>query len=153
MDPARQTDYMFHLDDSAVSGYLYKKTRDGRWQKRWFETNGVYLTYYKSRKMEKLLAALSLPQVGEVKLMSPDQDPDRLEGLFTIELNTRIYTLRAKSAEEAESWVNMLNKLRLEGIKAANTPQSPMQAPQIEAPPAPDKSDWVKSGNSCFGCC
>lgn len=28
----------------SMSGYLNKKTRDGRWQKRWFETNGVYLT-------------------------------------------------------------------------------------------------------------
>lgn len=27
--------------------YLQKKTRDGRWQKRWFETNGCFLTYYK----------------------------------------------------------------------------------------------------------
>jgi hypothetical protein len=50
-------------DEVSLSGYLYKKTRDGRWQKRWFETSGVYLTYYKSKKMEKLLAALSLPQV------------------------------------------------------------------------------------------
>ncbi len=33
--------------ESALSGYLYKKTRDGRWQRRWFETNGFYLTYYK----------------------------------------------------------------------------------------------------------
>ena len=69
-------------DPNSFSGYLSKKTRDGRWQKRWFETNGnsntngsclelspqsscstgLYLTYYKSRKMEKLLAALSLPQ-------------------------------------------------------------------------------------------
>ena len=32
-------------DESMLNGYLYKKTRDGRWQKRWFETNGVYLTY------------------------------------------------------------------------------------------------------------
>jgi hypothetical protein len=24
----------------SISGYLYKKTRDGRWQRRWFETNG-----------------------------------------------------------------------------------------------------------------
>jgi len=31
---------------------------------RWFETNGCFLTYYKSRKMTKLLAALNLPQVG-----------------------------------------------------------------------------------------
>ena len=30
--------------DSIMSGYLNKKTKDGRWQKRWFETNGVYLT-------------------------------------------------------------------------------------------------------------
>ena len=30
--------------ETAMSGYLNKKTRDGRWQKRWFETNGVYLT-------------------------------------------------------------------------------------------------------------
>lgn len=37
-----------HLQEEPVlSGYLYKKTRDGRWQRRWFETNGVYLTYYK----------------------------------------------------------------------------------------------------------
>lgn len=37
-----------HIDEEPVlSGYLHKKTRDGRWQRRWFETNGVYLTYYK----------------------------------------------------------------------------------------------------------
>ena len=35
---------------------------------RWFETNGCFLTYYKSKKMEKLLAALNLPQVGEIKV-------------------------------------------------------------------------------------
>lgn len=41
-----------HLQEEAVlSGYLYKKTRDGRWQRRWFETNGVYLTYYKVKQM------------------------------------------------------------------------------------------------------
>ena len=31
-------------DGAVLNGYLNKKTRDGRWQKRWFETNGVYLT-------------------------------------------------------------------------------------------------------------
>jgi len=37
-------------DIVAISGYLQKKTRDGRWQKRWFETNGCFLTYYKVRQ-------------------------------------------------------------------------------------------------------
>lgn len=35
-------------DIVTISGYLQKKTRDGRWQKRWFETNGCFLTYYKA---------------------------------------------------------------------------------------------------------
>mmetsp|Transcript_96747 Transcript_96747/g.276257 ORF Transcript_96747/g.276257 Transcript_96747/m.276257 type:complete len:158 (+) Transcript_96747:742-1215(+) len=59
-----------------VHGYLYKKTRDGRWQKRWFETNGCFLTYYKNKKMTKLLAALNLPQVGEITLLPPDHPDD-----------------------------------------------------------------------------
>ena len=67
-------------DEVSLSGYLYKKTRDGRWQKRWFETSGVYLTYYKSKKMEKLLAALSLPQVGGIRIISADEDPEKIEG-------------------------------------------------------------------------
>ena len=68
------------VDEVSLSGYLYKKTRDGRWQKRWFETSGVYLTYYKSKKMEKLLAALSLPQVGGIRIISADEDPEKIEG-------------------------------------------------------------------------
>lgn len=39
-------------DIVTISGYLQKKTRDGRWQKRWFETNGCFLTYYKARGVE-----------------------------------------------------------------------------------------------------
>ena len=29
------------------AGYLQKKAKTGKWQKRWFETNAHYLTYYK----------------------------------------------------------------------------------------------------------
>lgn len=50
-----------------------------------------------SKKMEKLLAALNLPQVGEIRLV--DQDDESYEeendgSLFTIELNDRVYTMR-----------------------------------------------------------
>ena len=73
-----------------ISGYLLKLTRDGKWQRRyahapslmsapvasgfshhpdrWFETNGCFLTYYKSKKMTKLLAALNLPQAPAPRL-------------------------------------------------------------------------------------
>lgn len=53
---------------TKMSGYLMKKSTAGDWQKRYFETNGCFLTYYKSQKMSKLLAALSLPQVGDIRL-------------------------------------------------------------------------------------
>lgn len=156
-------DHTIH-DENSISGYLYKKTRDDRWQKRWFETNGVYLTYYKSRKAEKLLAALSLPQVGEIKLIKPDEDPDGLDGLFCLELNNRIYMLRAKSNDESRLWVNMLNKLRTDGIQATinpttvGIPSPTIPTPEVATTPLESKgkdgkSEWIKSGKSCFGCC
>lgn len=160
MNAKGSSEYMYHADESAMSGYLYKKTRDDRWQKRWFETNGVYLTYYKSRKMEKLLAALSLPQVGEIKLVPPEEDPENQSGLFTLELNTRIYTLRAKSDQEAQLWVSTLNKLRVDGMNqgggSGNTDKPTLAAMEMNmrAGAAVEKpvTDWVKTGKYC-GCC
>lgn len=99
----------------ALSGYLFKKARNEKWQRRWFETQGFYLVYYKNRKMEKLLAALSLPQVGEIRLIPQAEDPEGNAGLFVLELNNRIYTLRANSNEEAEVWVRTMLKLREQG--------------------------------------
>lgn len=57
-----------------------------------------------SKKMEKLLAALNLPQVGEIRLV--DQDDESYEeendgSLFTIELNDRVYTMRVCSSVTA----------------------------------------------------
>jgi hypothetical protein len=162
MNSKSPSEYMYHAEDSAMSGYLYKKTRDDRWQKRWFETNGVYLTYYKSRKMEKLLAALSLPQVGEIKLVPPEEDPERQGGLFTLELNTRIYTLRAKSDQEAQLWVMTLNKLRVDGMNQGSSSMTSSDKPSMAAmelntrPGASTDTpvtDWVKSGKYCMGCC
>lgn len=42
-----------------------------RWQKRWFEAVGHYLTYYKTHDSDKLLACIDLRQVGEIKMV-PD---------------------------------------------------------------------------------
>ena len=53
-----------------IRGYLLKKSKEGAWQKRFFETNGNYLTYYKTKRMTKLLAALSLSDVGDISVVS-----------------------------------------------------------------------------------
>lgn len=52
-----------------LSGYLYKKSQSGNWQRRYFETNGSHLAYYKTHKMTKLLAAVSMPQVGAIQVV------------------------------------------------------------------------------------
>lgn len=134
-------------DGNSMSGYLYKKTKDGRWQKRWFETNGIYLTYYKTRKMEKLLAALSLPQVGEIKVLKEGDEV----GLFSIELNTRIYTLRAKTNEEAQEWVDSLKRLREQG--ASTTSVNVSDKAGLAANMEGGKTEWLKGGSKSSWCC
>jgi len=52
------------LSVCLVSGYLQKLGRNGKWQTRWFETDGECLSYYKSSKRTKLLATLDLEKVS-----------------------------------------------------------------------------------------
>ena len=56
-------------DSLQISGFLLKKDKDGAWQRRFFETQGTYLTYYKSKKKSKLLAALNLAEVDDISVV------------------------------------------------------------------------------------
>jgi hypothetical protein len=51
------------LQGSLICGSLQKLGRNGKWQMRWFETDGECLSYYKSSKRNKLLATLDLAKV------------------------------------------------------------------------------------------
>ena len=57
-----------YLDDDELKpliyGYLHKLGRNGHWQRRFFETSGEGLTYYKSVKRTKVLATLDLCKVS-----------------------------------------------------------------------------------------
>ncbi|ETW05296.1 hypothetical protein H310_04249 [Aphanomyces invadans] len=104
-EPSEDASVSMSYQTEELRGYLLKKTRNGKWQKRWFETNGCFLTYYK-KQGQKLLAALNLPQVGEIVTLPEDTEDG--PGLFSIELNERIYTIKAKHQEEAALWVEAL---------------------------------------------
>lgn len=91
-----------------ISGYLYKKTMSGTYQKRYFEINGTYLTYYKTDKMTKLLAALSIAQVGAIRLLGEVEDGVE----FEIDLKDRKYVLRAETLSDANKWVSYLIEIR-----------------------------------------
>eukprot|EP00622_Pseudochattonella_farcimen_P002725 FR737720.1.p1 GENE.FR737720.1~~FR737720.1.p1 ORF type:complete len:107 (+),score=12.88 FR737720.1:45-323(+) len=64
--------------------------------------------------MTKLLAALNLPQVGEITMLpkTHEDDVDYTGALFSIELNDRQYMLKAASQKDAEMWVEKLIALK-----------------------------------------
>ena len=72
--------------------------------------------------MTKLLAALNLPQVGEINIVDAGKTIDAVQSevndgtFFTIELNERIYTLKADAKHEAKKWVTTLNALKVGGL-------------------------------------
>ena len=87
-----------------LHGYLKKKSRHDRWQKRWFEANDHYLTYYKSPQSEKLLACIDLYQTGSIKLATEDdQAPgDESYSEFSLELGDRFYIIKAETRGDAK---------------------------------------------------
>lgn len=123
-----------------MSGYLFKKSSAGDWQKRYFETNGNYLTYYKSSKMTKLLAALAVPQVGAIKMIGESDDEKGGIGyIFQIELKDRQYLLRASSEDEAKRWVDFLIQIR-DGSGSSGKISNPMNALNTE------NKNFIESG-------
>ena len=74
--------------------------------------------------MTKLLAALNLPQVGDIKLADDSvslrsckraaQAEDETEKgcVFSIHLNDRDYLLKTTTPSDAERWVEVLNQLK-----------------------------------------
>ena len=56
--------------NALIYGHLQKLGRNGKWQTRWFETDGECLSYYKTSKRSKLLATLDLEKVRVCELLS-----------------------------------------------------------------------------------
>jgi len=62
--------------------------------------------------MTKLLAALSLPQVGKITINGEIEDSQGKGVIIQLELKDREYTLRALTIKEAQKWVKVLTQLR-----------------------------------------
>lgn len=105
------------------AGYLRKKSRQDRWQRRYFEATTHYLTYYKvspaflgerdgrsrvdafadtmgrygmcvqNRESEKLLACIDLWRTQNIELNA--DDPAKLE--FSIGIGEQSYLLKVRS--------------------------------------------------------
>mmetsp|Transcript_3154 Transcript_3154/g.4621 ORF Transcript_3154/g.4621 Transcript_3154/m.4621 type:complete len:456 (+) Transcript_3154:291-1658(+) len=93
---------------SLIEGYLQKLGRNGKWQKRYFETDGDSLRYYKSHKRSKLMATLTLNKVGTIAVST--EDPSGTT--FHIQVADRPYSLRASSRATCRDWVITLHRIK-----------------------------------------
>jgi len=91
-----------------IYGYLLKLGRNGKWQRRFFETDGESLSYYKSEKRIKLLATLDLNKVGTIAISSSDPSGRT----FVIQVADRPYSLQADSKAKCKDWVITLNRIK-----------------------------------------
>ena len=123
-----------------MRGYLWKKTKRGRWQRRWFEAQGCFLAYYRDEGGH-LLAALNLQECGPIRFVSG--------GLFTIELNERIYSVRADDDASAQAWVAALREHQAKGGAA----KAGAGAPQLQPQPvrASDAASLVRNAAPIAG--
>lgn len=97
-------------------GHLQKLGRNGKWQTRWFETDGECLSYYKTSKRSKLLATLDLEKVGAI-VVNMD-DPKGCS--FTMQVLGRPYHLRAESRAVCKDWVITLNRIKEARLQQGN---------------------------------
>lgn len=112
---------------AIIFGYLQKQGRNGKWQTRWFESDGECLTYYKSDKRSKLLATLDLAKVGSIRVNRDDSDGCS----FTINISHRPYHLRADSKESCRDWVITLNRIREARNQVGNVKLVNSQPPDL----------------------
>lgn len=104
------------LTGSLICGYLQKLGRNGKWQTRWFESDGECLSYYKSHKRTKVLATLDLEKVGSIVI-----DPLDSDGVsFNIQVLGRLYYLRSDSRASCKDWVITLNRVKEARMQQGN---------------------------------
>ena len=133
-------------DFDDLCGYLYKRSRTRRWQKRYFVANDQYLTYYRRQSSElagagdssKLLACVDLHTATTIDMGNgtPIKDP----GEFYITLAGRIYVLKARDDVEAMLWVDGLRARR--GVSEIDVDQS-----------QPERQFINKRNTSVVDCC
>ena len=94
-----------------LGGYLHKKSRGGKWQRRWFEATDQFLCYYMSPQSAELLACIDLHQTGSVGMTVEDgggEESGEAGCEFRLKLGERFYVVKAESREDARWWVEGL---------------------------------------------
>ena len=85
----------------VLEGRLKKQSRKGNWQTRYFRTTNHFLTYYKTKKYNKICCCHDICKAVEI-------DATGRFGYFDLEFPDSIVSLKADNLTEAETWVENL---------------------------------------------
>ena len=135
------------LISNEISGYLSKLAAGNVWQNRWFETNGKYLTYYKTRSKKECLAVLNLTKSGRIYVDIEDGEMRT----FIIEVKNKPYRCVAASEAECADWVIMLNRIkdeRSETMTRSLTTKVGIVAKNLELTPTRSRSKTFRPADN-----
>jgi len=106
---------------TARKGFLLKKSKDGKWKRRFCETNGNFLNVYTSESLEELLSMIDLSLVSEVATTPfskvPQQGGRPSSDGYNIRLDfydnaAKSLILKSNSLEDAVEWVDVLRAIK-----------------------------------------
>ena len=91
-----------------VSGWLFKRGISGPtgrlWRRRYFQSNGYFLSYYKSPNIQVEQGSIDLRKVREFEVL-PIEQQDKNQATFNIVTEGRTYELQARSPEDMNTWL------------------------------------------------
>ena len=87
-----------------ISGYLQKKSSNGRWQRRFFYVNNAYLIYKSKQSSTSIDATIDLRTASTILVVGRFGDM-----LIEFE-DDQAYAMRGRDNKEATTWVDALKK-------------------------------------------
>lgn len=91
-------------DSHLKSGWLWKRTKQRSWNKRWFVLRERQLTYYKDETEYKPRQVIATADIMTAAMVTDQHRP----GHFAVYTSQRTIHLRDENANEARDWVELI---------------------------------------------
>ena len=103
-----------------LEGFLYRKSREGKWKKRWYctreESGWWILLYLRDQFATTVLNAIKLHRTSSIEICDEEGEEHGLCFALVMESNQR-YVHKAATKAATNRWVSVLNGCRDCGIE------------------------------------
>jgi len=127
------------MPEHAVVGYLEKRNKKGKWQKRYFILLGSFLYYFKSSTELNCCGKIEIAQVSKVSV--PETGEKRFQ--FSLETEKREYPLASATSDEMFSWIHAIRRAHIYYTKYAKSREKKILSSKVKFK---DLESPIKSG-------